>query len=298
MAILPARLLLGVTRAVLRRELVPPRAMWWLAADGMDTWYRTLRHGLAEPLGSAANAERTLARIAARAYVRRYDLARAADPALPDRERDPRVVGLFVGALARCVVHRRTRFLLADVGGAPRTPGEHLRAQRLVARLSPRARWEEVATHLGEVLIALTEELPKTLTGANAVLGRICFDGGVRYGTQVQRAFALPDGPASAIEVLRIGEYIFRVNPEHWGEADVRAGDGWLEGTACPWFSAPGWQNVHCGIFGQFQAGVASVFGLRYHLTKTIPRHGGGTCRIDLRPIALRASAGGRALAT
>jgi hypothetical protein len=42
---------------------------------------------------------------------------------------------------------------------------------------------------------------------------------------------------------------------------------------------------MHCGIFGQFQSGISSVFGLRYQLTQTIPKHGGSTCRIDLRPI-------------
>ena len=42
---------------------------------------------------------------------------------------------------------------------------------------------------------------------------------------------------------------------------------------------------MHCGIFGQFQSGISSVFGLRYQLTSTIPKHGGHTCRIDLRPL-------------
>jgi hypothetical protein len=76
------------------------------------------------------------------------------------------------------------------------------------------------------------------------------------------------------------------VNPEHWGEADEKANKGWLEGTACPWYDAPGWNGAHCGIFGQFQSGISAVFGLRYHLTTTIPKNGGHTCRIDVKPIA------------
>jgi hypothetical protein len=87
------------------------------------------------------------------------------------------------------------------------------------------------------------------------------------------------------MEILRMSEYVFRVNPEHWGASDGTA--GWLEGTACPWYTRPGWNGAHCGIFGQFQSGIASVFGLRYHLSKTIPKHGGHTCRIDVKPITL-----------
>jgi hypothetical protein len=30
------------------------------------------------------------------------------------------------------------------------------------------------------------------------------------------------------------------------------------EGNACPWYSRPGWNGAHCGIFGQFQSGVSS----------------------------------------
>ena len=32
---------------------------------------------------------------------------------------------------------------------------------------------------------------------------------------------------------------------------------------------------------------IASAFGLRYHLTETIPKLGGHTCRIDVKPIEL-----------
>jgi hypothetical protein len=122
---------------------------------------------------------------------------------------------------------------------------------------------------------------------ARPILGDMCFAAGVKYGKKMKRALALEgEEPALAIEVLRHSEYIFDVNPDHWGGSDKST--GWLEGDACPWYTAPGWNGAHCGIFGQFQSGISSVFGLRYHLAKTIPKHGGSTCRVDLKPIPLR----------
>jgi hypothetical protein len=88
--------------------------------------------------------------------------------------------------------------------------------------------------------------------------------------------------------VLRMGEYLFRVNPEHQSESNGSERTGYIVGNACPWFVRPGWGGMHCGIFGRFQDGCASVFGLNYRLTTTIPRHGGDVCRIDLAPIKLR----------
>jgi hypothetical protein len=43
---------------------------------------------------------------------------------------------------------------------------------------------------------------------------------------------------------------------------------------------------MHCGIFGQFQSGVCSVFGLDYKLDRTIPKHGGTTCRVTMSPLS------------
>src|SRR5690606_25932049 len=117
-----------------------------------------------------------------------------------------------------------------------------------------------------------------------------CFDAGARYARDMKRAFRLPDTPESAIEVLRMGEYIFRVNPEHHEGADAATRTGFIEGNACPWYTRPGWGGAHCGIFGQFQNGISQTFGLRYQLTTTIPRHGGNVCRIELSPLKLRRS--------
>lgn len=236
-------------RVAFKRELLPAPVLWLLAADGMCTWLRWLRRGLPE-------SPETIARWIEPAYVRRVQaLGFTGGPKLL-------VEGLYP-------VPKRPTWLFGRASAL-----ERIRAWRAVRPMSYRERWIEVATHLGEVLIVLSAHVPAS------VLGRICHDAGVRYGERAARRWQLPRTPASAIEVLRIGEYIFRVNPEHWGHADATSGS--IEGTACPWFVRPGWDRVHCGIFGQFQSGVSSVFGLKYQLTKTIPRHGGDTCKVDL----------------
>jgi hypothetical protein len=218
--------------------------------------------------------------------ARRYDELRRACPSLPDRGVEPRAAGLAMGALHRVASHPGVEWVFDAVGGAPVTFAEHLRAERWLAPLPSSARWIELTHHLGEVLVALTEALSARMDRVRPILGAICFEAGVRSGRRMKKAFALGDGPDAAFEVLRMSEYVFRVNPEHWARSDA-ASTGWLEGTACPWYVAPGWNGAHCGIFGQFQSGVASAFGLRYHLTSTIPKHGGHTCRIDVRPPAL-----------
>lgn len=286
--------LLGrATREIYRRELLPARVRWWLAAAGMRDWYRTLGSELRPVLGERARP--LLAELGARMFERRYDVLRAARPDLPDRARSPRVVGLVMGALYRAARAPRAAWIFAGVGGPARGLVEQARAARLIAPWSAEARWEEVTTHLGELLIVLTEDLPAHLPHARKVLADICFASGVRFAEHARRFLGVRDGdasaPALAIEVLRMSEYLFRVNPEHRSHADGATGTGWLEGNACPWFTRPGWHAAHCGIFGQFQSGIASSFGLRYNLDRTIPKHGGEICRIDLKPIPLRRSA-------
>ncbi|MCA9538711.1 MAG: hypothetical protein KC620_07465 [Myxococcales bacterium] len=273
----------SMVRGVFRREQIPAPVLWVMAADGMATWYRWLARGLTEPLGGREAARRVLAEATAPAFERRYAALRAQHATLPD---DPRAVALTINALHRAPGWRRAAFVLDGVGGGPKTLAERARGWRLIAPLSYRQRWEEVTVHLGEVLIALTERLPKLgLARTNAVLGQICYDAGVLAGEQAKRRFGLPDTPDSAIEVLRMSEYLFRVNPEHTATSDAAARTGSIEGNACPWYARPGWGGQHCGIFGQFQRGVSAVFGLRYQLVETIPRHGGSTCKIDLTPI-------------
>jgi hypothetical protein len=258
----------------------------------MRDWYRVLRRDLAAPLRAQGTEHpaNLLAILSAEMFHRRWDALRASHEDLPDRQRDPRAVGLLMGALYRVSGAPKAKWVFDGVGGPARSPAERVRAHVLLRKLGVAARWHEVATHLGELLIVLTTELPRYLPHARKILGDICFDAGAKYAEHVKKTFRIPsdvaDPPASAMEILRMSEYVFRVNPKHWQESDGVT--GWLEGTACPWYTRPGWNAAHCGIFGQFQSGIASTFGLRYHLSKTIPKHGGETCRVDVKPIPLR----------
>ena len=281
---MPRALLALAVREVFRRELIPLRLRWWFAAEGMGDWYRVLRRDLSPHVGGDARASTILSEISAPMFHRRHDLLHTAY-GVPSRHEDPRRVGLVMGGLYRIASQPDSDWIFRSVGGGPSTFADHLRAERDIARLPLQARWEELTCHLGELLIALTERLPAHLPRARGILGDICFSAGERFGRKMKRAFELEVTPESALELLRMGEYIFRVNPEHWGEADAKNNRGWLEGTACPWYTAPGWNGAHCGIFGQFQSGISAVFGLRYHLTTTIPKNGGHTCRIDVKPI-------------
>jgi hypothetical protein len=265
------------TREVYRRELLPERALWWLAAAGMRDWYRVLAKRLAPHV---TDSKKLLSELSIRMFERRGDV-------LGVRGRD---LALLMGALYRIDHAPKAGWIFDGIGGPARGPAELVRARVLLSKRGTFERWNEVATHLGELLIVLTEDLPPHLDHARKILGDICFDAGLKYAQRVKKVLSIaddaPDQPALAMEVLRMSEYVFRVNPEHWGHSDGTS--GWLEGTACPWFSRPGWNGAHCGIFGQFQSGISSAFGLRYHLSKTIPKHGGHTCRIDVKPIPLR----------
>jgi hypothetical protein len=272
-------------RELFRRELLPARVRWWFAAEGMREWCRLIRDELAPHLGGREQATTRIAELCAPLFRRRYALLRKAFPALPDPATAPRAVGLVMSALYRVAADPASGWIFAASGGAAVAFADHAQAEGWIAELALEARWDEVTHHLGELLIALTEGLPAHMARPRPILGEICFAAGLRYGRKIKRAFALGDTPEEALEALRMSEYVFQVNPDHWGETKLEARTGWLEGTACPWYEAPGWNGVHCGIFGQFQAGITGAFGLRYHLTTTIPRHGGHTCRIDIRPI-------------
>lgn len=277
-----------LAREAYRREMIPPRVRWWLAAEGMCDWYRVLARDLEPALGEGTRA--LLSGISVRMFERRWDAMRATHAWLPPFDGDTRALPLLMGALYRVSRRPKARWIFDAMGGAAKNAREELRARVLLARLSAHARWAEMTTHLGELLIVLTEDLPPHLPHARKLLGDLCFRAGARFAERAKKVFGfpeeVPDPPRAAMEILRMSEYVFRVNPEHWSASDGTS--GYLEGTACPWFDRPGWNGAHCGIFGQFQSGISSVFGLRYHLSKTIPKHGGSTCRIDVKPIALR----------
>ena len=280
-------LLARIAREAFRRERIPVRLRWWFAAEGMCDWYDVLARDLAPHLSGLQRSRRVLSEASVPMFARRHGMLRD-EFALPG---DRTSGGLVLGALYRIASRPGAEWIFDAFAPAPRTFAEHVRAERLARRIPLQRRWEELTCHLGELLIALTDHLPTVMPRARGVLGEICWNAGVRFGHKMKHAFALDTTPESALELLRMGEYVFRVNPEHWGEAKRDA--GWLEGTACPWYTAPGWNGAHCGIFGQFQSGISAVFGLRYHLTTTIPKDGGHTCRIDVKPIPLRRSAEG-----
>ena len=284
-----SRVLAGlVMREVLRREALPARPRWWLAAGGMCDWFAFLGKRLDPHLGGRAKA--TLAAASRRMFERRADALRVAGLELRRAPTDGRELSALFAGLYRIDLAPRCAWIFDAIGGPPRGLTERARSLALVHRLDPEARWREVTVHLGELLIVLTEDLPRDLPHARKVLGDVCFEAGVRYARNTLRAWGVSapstDPAALAIEVLRTSEYLFRVNPVHWGGTDATAGTGFLEGTACPWFDRPGWNGAHCGIFGQFQAGVSSAFGLRYVLGRTIPKNGGTTCRVDLKPMS------------
>lgn len=288
-----ASLVARITREMYRREQIPVALRFLLVSQGMRGWFRQLASSLRQHLGE--HTKPVLSELAAQMFRRRYAALRELHPDPPEPE--PRAIAEVMGGLYGLArsgplqTAPRAAWILDALGGPPQSPREILAALRWVHRLGAQACWEELTVHLGELLIVLTEELPKHLPGARRILGDLCFESGVRFGERTRQLFDLPAEPrdpaAVAIEILRMSEYLFRVNPKHWGETDASARTGWLQGTACPWYSRPGWQPGHCGIFGQFQAGISSVFGLRYQLGQTIPKHGGDTCRVDLKPIQI-----------
>jgi hypothetical protein len=271
-------------RARLRRiaqgEGVSPRTLWLMAGEGTGLWYAWIARALAPQVGGPAAARELVARAAAPAFLRRYDQLAQAHGWTP-RSSGGAPVGATLRAFYPGPMGRlNAGWVMAPLAGAGRPR---------VRALTPQARWEEVTVHLGEVLVALTEGLPRLgVRRANHTLGAACLQAGRLYGRALRPALGLPSSVAGALELLRTTEVLFRVNVQHTLSADEVTRTGLLAGDACPWYDRPGWAQVHCGIFGQFQRGICEGFGLRYHLTKTIPRHGGGECHIEVRPLQIQ----------
>ncbi|MEZ4429306.1 MAG: hypothetical protein R3A51_16655 [Nannocystaceae bacterium] len=276
-------------RRAYKEERLPATARWVMTAAGMRDWMQLLRRQLRPHLGEQRDA--VMDALTAELFARRHAALVERHPSLDDGA--PRTLALLMSGLYLLPFAPRRRWIVASLGGGPQTPREHARALALTRRLPVEERWRELTVHLGELLIVATERLPERLPRARPIVAQLCFDMGVAYARDMSRALELsPDTPvANAIEVLRTSEYLFRVNPEHESGADEARGRGFIDGSACPWYSRPGWGPHHCGIFGQFQAGVCSVFELRYSLTTTIPKHGGDHCRVDLTPLRRPAKA-------
>ena len=290
-----------ILRQAYKREVLPARVRWWMAAAGLRDWFRFVAKELEPHLGE--DARTAMAELVAEMWSRRYDDVCTRWTWL-DSSADRRAIASWAAGLYRINPRSRGLWLWDGVGGPPLGAAQWWHAHRSIAPASTEDRWQEITVHLGEWLIVLTECLPAKLPRANAVLGDICFRAGVRYAEAVANVMGiahaghrvdriggratLPPNPLvkNAIEILRMSEYLFRVNPTH--ESATEGQGGYIAGSSCPWHPRPGWQRMHCGIFGQFQSGIASVFGLSYHLTKTIPKHGGDVCRIDLKPIPIR----------
>jgi hypothetical protein len=277
-----------LARRRLRDEDIPPRLRWLAAADGIAFWLWLVERAFGAELGDRERARVLLAEAAAPAWRRRDELLRQRWPHLGQgggAEAPARwIKGLYPGPVFRAV-----DWISRPVGGPVRGLRGRRRATLAVAPIDPESRWQEVTVHLGELLVALTEGLPGAgIERAGSLLGQVCHDFGLKIGRLLKVALALPDGPASAIEVLRMSEYLFRVNPEHETGFDLEAGTGYIVGSACPWYQRPGWGGMHCGIFGRFQDGCCNAFGLDYRLKRTIPRHGGAECRVEMKPLSLR----------
>lgn len=278
-------------RTSFAEESVDPRALWFLAAEGLAAWVRYVERALGEHLD-----DRDRARLILAAAVREMCLRRVAalDPPLSKELAGaaPAEVRAFFEALYPGPIAGAVRWSLAGIDKEQPSSGDALRAWRRVLNMDARTRWLEVSHHLGELAIVLTERLPEhKVPRAIGWLGDVCYAFGKEVGELCAELFGMPETTYSAIETLRMGELLFRVNPEHSSGSDKEQGTGYIEGNACLWYKRPGWGPVHCGVLGRFQAGISEVFGLSYTLAQTIPKHGGSTCRINLAPIQIRTGA-------
>lgn len=272
-------------RAAFAAEAVDHRSLWLLASEGLAAWLRFVDRDLGGHLDDRRRA-RILLGDAFAALIRRRAAALPEGLAAELDDGDPQALRALFEALYPGMVARSTRWAL-DALAPPPGAAARLRAWRRLRALGAEGRWLEVSCHLGELVIVLSELLPaRGVPRAVAWLGDACHAFGVEVGELAASIFDLPPTPESAVETLRMGELLFRVNPEHVSGADAGAGTGYIEGNACLWYERPGWGPIHCGILGRFQAGVSEVFGLRYTFGHTIPKNGGSSCRITLHPLA------------
>lgn len=277
-------------RRALADETVDPWTLWYFASEGLAAWIRALERALGDHLDDRQRARALIVEACKDLYLRRISalpepLAQTFHAALPTQTRLTEIraffEALYPGPLARSI-----RWSLSGLSQDPPDLSLQLQAWRRMLEMDPRTRWLEVSHHLGELAIVLTERLPQhQVPRAVGWLGDVCYQFGREVGELATSTFDMPRTLDSAIEVLRMGELLFRVNPEHLSGLEPDTGIGFIEGNACLWYERPGWGPMHCGVLGRFQAGLAEVFDFRYSLTKTIPKNGGNTCRISLTPL-------------
>lgn len=272
-------------REAFAAENLDVRTLWYLAGEGLAGWIRYVETALGEHLDDRPHARR----IFQEAMV---ELARRRVPQFPPllaqalAVADPMETRAYFEALYPGPLGRAIRWSLERISSRPPSRASRLRGLRRVMSLDARERWLEVSHHLGELTIVLSELLPQHKVPRYAGwFGDVCQAFGREAAELSVSLFDLPLTTGAAIETLRMGELLFRVNPEHTSGAEGPHGSGFIEGNACLWHSRPGWGPIHCGVLGRFQAGVSEVFGLRYSLTRTIPKNGGNVCRITLTPL-------------
>ncbi|HRI69537.1 MAG TPA: oxygenase MpaB family protein [Polyangium sp.] len=272
-------------RAAFATESVDPRLLWMFASEGLAAWLRHIEVALAEHLEDRQRARRILATVYGEMLQRRV-LALPSPIATILTRSDASSIRAFFEALSPGPIARSVRWIFE--GFSPDAPslGTLAEAWRRVESLDAKWRWLEVSHHLGEMAIVLTERLPEfDVPRAIGWLGDTCHGFGKEIGELFVEMYQMPRTMESAIETLRMGEFLFRVNPEHSSGTDEGAQTGFIEGSACLWYTRPGWKQVHCGVLGRFQAGISEVFGHSYSLTQTIPKHGGDSCRTTMAPI-------------
>lgn len=278
-------------RSSFAAESVNPWLLWLVASEGLAAWIRYLDQDLGEHLRDRHRAREILTAACAEMLRRRIS---SLPPSVAQRLEgaDSADIRAFFEALSPGIVARSIRWSFEGLSKDSPPMAATLRAWRLLQNMDGKSRWLEVSHYLGELAIVLSQMLPKqNVPRAIGWLGDVCHHFGKEVAELAASLFRMPTTMESAIEILRMGEFLFRVNPEHSSGMDQTKGTGFIEGTACLWYTRPGWQQVHCGILGQFQAGISEVFGQSYSLTQTIPKHGGDTCRITMTPVQLRTKA-------
>jgi len=275
-------------RASFAAESLNPTSLWLIASEGTAAWIRYVESALGEHLDDRLQARAILTKACGEMYQRR---ARAFAPEIAQvmNGATPAELRAFFATLYPGPLGSSMRWSLDGLSPkASRTAGLLQALQRL-NKIPPRARWLEVSHHLGELAIVLTDLLPReNVPRAVGWLGDVSFTFGKEVAELTVSLFDLPKTMESAIETLRMGEFLFRVNPEHTSGLGDEQKPGFIEGNACLWYERPGWKQVHCGVLGRFQAGISSVFGYTYSLTQTIPKHGGDSCRISMAPVPVR----------
>lgn len=275
-------------RASFAQESLSPTPLWLVASEGTAAWIRTIESALGDHLDDRVRARTIVSAACAEMYRRRRSAL--AEP-LADivKEASPLEQRAFFEALYPGPIGSSIRWSLAGLSETSPGVRKTLVAWRRLNQVPAKIKWLEISHHIGELAIVLTDLLPReNVPRAMGWLGDVCHAFGKDIAELAVSLFDMPLTMQSAIEVLRMGEFLFRVNPEHSSGVGDDKNPGFIEGNACLWVARPGWKPMHCGVLGRFQAGMSGVFGCTYSLTQTIPKHGGDTCRITMAPVSLR----------